>query len=129
MFIFRHFFSFLNHFEHGTRGVKRVAVIGLALMVGACMSLNEVAPPVDQALLQGSGPRGADPQLLTSGREVYLGRCIGCHNPEPIGRYSVEEWRKILPRMAEEAELDHQEKLSLEAYVFTVRDFMGQRVR
>lgn len=77
------------------------------------MSLNAMAPPVEEI-----GPSAGEPlEALARGRHTYLTACAKCHNVEPIGRYSVSEWEKLLPEMAEESNLKPQQAEELRAYI------------
>lgn len=102
----------------------------IAMVVGllGCMSLEQMAPPVDQNLVQLSAaldaPVRADEATLVRGRHVFINRCISCHSLEPVNRYSAEEWKTILPEMSEEANLTEGQQADLLAYVLTARRFI-----
>lgn len=96
----------------------------IGLWVAGCVSIEQTVPPVSSGMVGFVQRPGTDAQRLESGRRVYLARCIGCHSAEPIEKYSFDQWRMILPAMAEEAKLNDTQAADLEAYVFTARRFL-----
>ena len=106
-------------------------VTGLATLpwFSGCMTLEQMAPPVGADFLMVAAQRGMEQTMLEAGREVYLTDCARCHSVEPIGRYSAEYWREILPRMAEEAELDDAEAAAVDAYVTLAHALLEKRAR
>lgn len=54
---------------------------------------------------------------LAPGREIYFGKCIKCHLPEPVQNYSAAQWREIVRDMAPEAKLTPAEEAALLHYV------------
>jgi hypothetical protein len=97
---------------------------GLAVLVLAgCMSLEQMAPPVD-GTLAGFCRRGGDAEALTRGRDIYLSRCIQCHGLEPVARHSFSDWEMVIPEMADEASLNDQQEKDLTGYIFAARRFL-----
>ncbi len=88
-----------------------------ALSGGACVSLEEAAPPVGTLPVHA---RTAPPSQLAHGRDLYITKCAKCHSPEPVRNYSPARWREIIPEMAEETKLSDAETAALRAYVFAV---------
>lgn len=100
--------------------------LGLLLPFSACQTLEQMAPPVGDQFRTIAARRGVAATTLELGREVYLSDCAKCHSIEPIGRYSARRWRKILPRMSRESELDEQRTAAVEAYVMLARAVLAQ---
>ena len=98
----------------------------VVLLSAGCMSLERMAPPVDERFIAIAG-RGAEPTTLEMGRQVYLRDCARCHSVEPIERYSAEHWRKILPKMAEKSYLDDRRTAAVEAYVLAAHSVLARR--
>ncbi len=123
--------------EHQTRVPstsprRTVAVVGIAclLLVTACMSLDQMAPPVEPLILTVGGDLSdQEVSALTRGREIYLIKCSTCHRIEPIIRYTVSQWEEILPRMAVDANLSDREQLNLEAYIMAAHTFSTHKSR
>lgn len=97
------------------RTIWTVMVVAALLGLAGCLSLEEMAPPVDQQVLGAAG--GADIAALERGRKIYLGKCIKCHSVEPIGNYSLSQWHEIIPEMSDETNLTPAEQADLRAYV------------
>ena len=106
-------------------------VMGLGTLpwFSGCMTLEQMAPPVGAEFLMVAAQRGMEQTTLEAGREIYLTDCARCHSVEPIGRYSAQYWREILPRMAEEAELDDAEAAAVDAYVTWAHALLEKRAR
>jgi mono/diheme cytochrome c family protein len=98
----------------------------LAMTAIGCMSLEEMAPSVDDRLISQGRQQNVDSQALTRGREIYLNRCISCHNIEPVGRYTREQWEIIIPDMAGESNLDDQQEHDLLSYIVTAKAFTDE---
>lgn len=94
--------------------LTRAGLLVAALVSAACVSLEQAAPPADQ--LAG----GADFSRLQQGREIYITRCAKCHSVEPVKKYSLHEWEKIVPEMAEKTHLSPSETEAVRAYVIRV---------
>ena len=98
---------------------------GLALHAG-CMTLEQMAPPVDAGLQLVAQRQHVGVSMLELGRQVYLMDCARCHGVEPIGRYSESHWRKILPRMTKESKLNAQQQAAVNAYVMAAHAFLNR---
>lgn len=98
----------------------------LTLTTIGCMSLEEMAPSVDDRLVRLGERQMLDTQTLIRGREIYLNRCISCHNIEPVGRYTREQWEFIIPDMARESNLDDQQEHDLLSYILIAKAFTDE---
>lgn len=101
------------------RLLAAICFAGLAAVPG-CLTLEQMAPPVDPFLLSVAGD-GAEAQALARGRRIYLEDCSRCHTIEPIGRYDPARWRSILSKMSAKSKLNPQQTGEVEAYVLTAR--------
>lgn len=101
---------------------RALAVLLAALALVACESLDRVVPPVESRLIQLGAQRSHSPQMLQRGRAIYISQCATCHVAEPIAAYTVEQWRSILPDMADRTNLSPQETADVSAYVFTAHE-------
>ncbi|MBL9115115.1 MAG: hypothetical protein JNJ83_08905 [Verrucomicrobiaceae bacterium] len=72
----------------------------------AALNVNYIAPPAP--------PENAK---LTLGRRLYLTKCVRCHAPEPVAKYSLEEWHHIMPDMVADSKLPPNEGEALMEYV------------
>ena len=101
-----------------------MAGIGLLWMAASllgCVSLEQLAPPIGDRVVVIGRDHGFDLNTLSHGRQVYLSRCIQCHNLEPIQRYSQAQWQAIVMEMAVEAKIDTRQTSDLLAYLLTAR--------
>jgi mono/diheme cytochrome c family protein len=96
--------------------ILRALLPPVALVATSCVSLEQAAPP-PAALPLSSGARLGQ---LDRGRELYVTKCARCHSVEPVTRYSAQEWREIVPDMAQKAKLNSADEAAVDAYVFTV---------
>ena len=115
-----------------TAEMLTVAVLA-ALIVAGCMTTRQLAPPVEDITTAGMEAEGVgahsfyETAALTRGRDIYLTQCISCHAPEPIDRYTLDQWREILPDMAHEARLNESQISDLSTYVITARKYFDRR--
>jgi mono/diheme cytochrome c family protein len=93
----------------------------------ACMTTEEMAPPVTPELARLAAQQGITEPALQRGRVTYLTDCARCHSIEPIERYLAEEWRNIIPRMARESRLTESETAHLLDYVLTVTEHLDRQ--
>lgn len=100
---------------------------GIPAILAGCLSIEQMAPAVGAEFASVGIQNGIAMSLLETGREVYLTDCSRCHSIEPIGRYSAERWRDILPRMSDKSKLDESRTAALEAYVLAAHEVMAQR--
>ncbi len=87
-----------------------------ALVLGGCVAIETLAPPVTPALAG-----GASATTLEAGRSLYVGRCAKCHSVDPVGKYSAPRWREIIADMAERSKLSAPEHEAVLAYVLAAR--------
>lgn len=94
-----------------------VGGLGMFPLYSGCMTLEQMAPPVGGEFRMIAARHSVDVTTLELGREIYLSGCAQCHSVEPIGRYSAQHWRNILPKMAEKTLLDRRSTEAVESYV------------
>lgn len=97
----------------------RLAILLLfSLLILSCATIEELAPPVDEAAVNLAISSGVDPILAARGRTIYITSCVRCHSPEPVARYNLVYWQDdILPDMAERSKLSEADTQALEAYI------------
>ncbi len=100
------------------RGFAHGIATGCLLLLGGCVSIEQIAPPIGPALLSVSPV--ANTTELELGRHLYLTKCAKCHTPEPIHDYTRSEWQEILIEMNEETNLNAEEARAVELYVMGV---------
>lgn len=96
-----------------------LCLCGFLFWTPGCMSLEQMAPPVEGPVAAIGQERGQSIGALARGRLLFITTCAKCHNVEPIARYSLEEWEQILPEMSNESKLNPQERQELRAYVLS----------
>ena len=84
-----------------------------ALLLGGCVSLETVAPPVTPALA--ARTRG-DVSTLATGRSIYLVQCTSCHAPESVSAHAGK-WPGIIRDMAQRSKLSPAQEQAVLAYV------------
>ena len=89
--------------------VPLVVVFALCLVIPGCQTLEQIAPPVADSTGQ-----------LHHGRDIYVTRCVKCHAPEPVYKYTKTEWEEIIVDMADETNLTASETNAVRAYVMAV---------
>ncbi len=91
--------------------------LGMFALFSGCMTIEQMAPAVGPKFQTVAARHGVEVETLQLGREIYLSGCVKCHSVEPIGRYSVKEWRRMLPKMFDKTLLFGEDARALEAYV------------
>lgn len=112
----------------------RYAYVGMLFLlwmfgqhVPGCMTVEQMAPPVDESYSSLAVRRGLAVDTLEAGRSIYLADCSRCHSVEPIARYSKKRWRRILRRMCKESKLDVAQSEAVTAYVLATCDLLATR--
>ncbi len=106
------------------RSIPAAATLGAALTVISCATIEQLAPPVDGLVLRQATLEQLPPESLRGGRSIYITQCAQCHRPEPIGRYTEGQWKKILPRMGGQTTISAAQAADLEQYVMVTRRAM-----
>lgn len=83
--------------------------------LGGCVSLETLAPQVP-----GPFANSTEQSKIALGRQLYVTTCTKCHAVEPVKKYSLAEWGRILPEMAEEANTSPEQTESLRCYLQAV---------
>jgi len=100
-------------------------ILFIGVVISGCLSLEEMAPPIESTIIALAAETGISPGILAHGRQIYLTQCIRCHGVEPINRYTPDHWQMIVPEMAAETKLDTQQQADLLAYLLTAHQLMS----
>src|SRR4030095_2676511 len=94
------------------------AVFAFGVVLGGCVSMEQIAPTVSARMAAAGGRTTA---AVDSGRRLYTGRCATCHSIDPVTKHSPDRWRAILDDMANEAKLSASEKSAVLTYILAAR--------
>jgi mono/diheme cytochrome c family protein len=72
-------------------------------------------------------PPATDP-ALAPGRELYAGKCHGCHRLHSPAKINRQKWPAILDKMAVKAKLTQEERSKIDAYVVSVTLEQGEQI-
>lgn len=64
---------------------------------------------------------------LQEGYSIYTGSCTGCHKAKNIYRFTTEEWKKIIDKMAPKAKLNGLQKDAVYQYVLAIKATQGTK--
>jgi len=92
----------------------------LATVTVGCATIEQLAPPVDEALIGAATIEDDSIAMVRAGRHLYVTACARCHSPEAVTAYTRDRWRTILPRMAEQTGFSAEEQRAVSAYVSAV---------
>ena len=93
-------------------------VIGLA----GCEALKSGAPPINPEMTRAAAANGDSMETLSNGRRLLAQRCTNCHGLEPIVKYTPEEWRTNVHRMADRAGLSEGDVHQVTSYLVAARE-------
>lgn len=54
-----------------------------------------------------------------NGKAIWQANCDKCHKLYATPSYSLDQWKKILPKMTKRAKLDDAQALAVRAYIYT----------
>jgi cytochrome c5 len=104
-------------------------VLVAAVMTVGCQTTEQMAPPVTPSFVANLGDANMETGHLEQGRHTYVTMCARCHNIEPITRYSVEQWPKIVDRMSKKAHLQNEQESDLLKYILAARKIIDTSPR
>lgn len=93
-----------------------------AFLLGACVAVEEIAPPVTAGMGSGSAASAA---TLTRGRDLYVGRCTACHRADPVAKHGPADWRRIIAAMSDRSKLTPADEDAVLSYVLAARGRAG----
>ena len=96
-----------------------VTALATASVVAGCVTTEQLAPLVGPAHFSAAEAMGVQIEQVQRGRLIYLNQCVECHAPEPVDGYTVKQWAKIMPEMAEDSGLSPQQERAVHQYVLT----------
>ncbi len=99
------------------------ASFALATALGGCQTTQEMAP-LAREQLDAQQYSAEQFNAFDAGRQIYLRQCSTCHAIEPIDRYSLDDWQRILPGMSRKSDLSSEESRKLADYILTIRQAM-----
>ncbi len=73
-------------------------------------------------MISRAATNGVSESDLVRGHAVLTSQCTACHGLQPVGRYSLKEWRDIVDDMSPRAKLNALQKSQLLAYVTAARE-------
>jgi hypothetical protein len=102
--------------------MKRFFTVVIFATLFSCISVDELAPPVDESFLKLSQSSSQDLPSLKMGRHLYTARCGSCHSLDPVTAYNFTEWLTIMHEegMAEKSKFSSIELSSVLNYLKTV---------
>lgn len=106
-----------------------LTIVSAGLFVSACTSNLAINFPIpDEVMLEQArlADTSADMATLQQGRILYLTKCTACHRAEPIGKYSLADWREILPDMSEESKFNARDEKAVSLYVLSYRQMLSR---
>jgi cytochrome c5 len=109
--------------ERNNGSLALIALCSLAL-ADCGTSVQNSAPAVQSLTV--TARRGAMVGTLTRGREIFTMRCAECHVLQPISKYSVEQWQKIVDVMAPRANLSASNRVALRDYLTAARESINK---
>ncbi|MGA0853877.1 MAG: hypothetical protein ACO3RK_03580 [Luteolibacter sp.] len=95
-----------------------LAFAGMALAMGACLSLSKSATP---AMEEMSRVSGVPLERLQRGHGIYLTQCGQCHELVKPENLKVSDWRMVMPGMCWSAGLTRADEALLLEYVLAAK--------
>lgn len=102
------------------RKLHQLTVFSLVtVFLGACVSLEELAPPVDEAFIHTAGVSSSEIPQLKRGRYLYTARCGSCHSLDKVDSYTYKEWIDIMDveEMASKSKFTSKDTEDVLAYI------------
>lgn len=96
-----------------------------AVFVGCAPAV--VSPTEEDALRAAQRWPGTSLSDLQRGRELYMGRCAGCHRLFPPDHYSGEQWSLQLDDMKHKAKLALADREAILRYLETISERARQK--
>ena len=91
---------------------KYIALFSIVTLLIACSpKIAEVVNPVTP---EQAASMSAD---VNSGKVLFDSKCHKCHKLKTIDKYTPEEWKVILPKMAQRAKLESSDESLIQQYV------------
>lgn len=96
-----------------------LTVLPLVLFTGACVSLEELAPAVNETFILQSGANSSEIPQLKRGRHLYTARCGSCHSLDKVDTFSYSEWIDIMvvEEMASKSKFSTDDTNDVLAYI------------
>lgn len=97
----------------------QLTLLSLVTVLGSCVSLEELAPSVDETFIQQSGASSSDIPQLKRGRYLYTARCGSCHSLDKVDAFSYSEWLDIMDveEMASKSKFSTEDTNDVLAYI------------
>lgn len=101
------------------KAFHRLTVFFLITILGSCISLEELAPSVDETFMQQSGASSSEFPQLKKGRHLYTARCGSCHSLDKVDAFTYSEWIDIMDveEMASKSKFSAKDTSDVLAYI------------
>ena len=99
--------------------IRFITFSAFAIFLLSCVSLDELAPPVNESFIKLSGTSATEVPVLKQGRHLYTSRCGSCHSLDPVNAHTFPEWLEVIHEdgMAKKSKLNTSELESILAYL------------
>jgi mono/diheme cytochrome c family protein len=104
------------------RTIMGVAPLALVMFwLSGCGSPSFYAPPVTAQLVRAAKRENVDSRTLTSGRSLFLNRCIQCHALPEVRQFSAPQLTAIVGKMSGRANMSAEQHEAVLKYLLTIR--------
>ncbi|HXH17473.1 MAG TPA: hypothetical protein VNJ07_00190 [Chitinophagales bacterium] len=100
---------------------KFITAILISAVLSGCAAMLHAPAEADVATASQHFP-GITYESLQKGYHLYVTKCSGCHRLYEPSEHTGEQWRKLLPEMAERAKLNDEEQDLIYKYLMTMTE-------
>ena len=101
--------------------MRRAAVVALLLAAACARTVMPSATPADADAASRRWP-GTTVADLAAGRDLYIARCTGCHQPVPPDQVAPADWPAHIAEMKQRSHLDESQASLVERYLVTMAE-------
>ena len=107
----------------------RLLIAAAVMAVAGCISIEQLAPSVDEAFIADAGGSVKNEEVLRRGRHLYTARCGTCHSLDAADDFSMAEWKEIMYEedMAEKSKFSEAETQAVLSYLETAKKVLSTR--
>jgi cytochrome c5 len=103
-----------------TTKISTIFLLAIALTIGSCAAKKAIVLSQTDADRAAATFPGATLASLTEGKRHYEENCGSCHGLKKVTSENEAGWRKIVPDMAQKAEIDAKKEDLILQYVVTM---------
>ncbi len=101
------------------RSIRVVALFSASLLLAQCTAKKTTTPKMTDEEVVAAVKKNYTEEQIKEGHILYTNTCGKCHDLFEPGSRTITKWERVIPRMAQKAEVSKEVEGKIRAYLVT----------